>query len=310
MKSSGVPVAVQRGLDFAARSTRGASLADRADGLRLRANWRALRASREIRIRVRQANPLVAGSLPDFIVIGAQRAGTTSLHANLAEHPLLRPSIMKEIQYFSLHIARGIGWYRACFPSLRAGEKTFESSPFYIFDPAVPPRLRATLPQAKLVVVLRDPVDRAYSHYLHSRMLGHEELSFVDALDAEPSRLAAARAHDGAGAYYVQRAHSYFSRGLYADQIRHWFRYVDPSSVFIIRSEEMFSSPAKTYADLLGFLGIQSYLPSSFAHRNSHTDSSAPVLAASVRDELLRRYAGPNEDLRDLLGWSTVWPRS
>ena len=106
----------------------------------------------------------------------------------------MRAATGKELQFFSLHFGRGTRWYRAHFPPAAAGRRSFEASPYYLFHPSVPARVAATLPQARFVALLRDPVERAYSHYLHTRAYGVEPLGFAEALAAEPGRLAGALA--------------------------------------------------------------------------------------------------------------------
>lgn len=275
---------------------------------RLRAQNLLRRRVRGGQIRARQLTPGVVGELPSFVVIGGQRCGTTSLFADFNAHPLIRPPVTKELQYFTLNYARGLSWYRACFPRLRPGEFTFEASPFYLFDPAVPARACVDLPDTKFVAMLRNPAERAYSHYTQSCALGQETLSFADALEAEPERLARARATGGARATTELRAYSYFSRGLYAQQLRQWFAHVDPAQMIVLRSEDMFDQPAPTYARLLDFLRIRQHAPARFYHQNSHPRDSTPDFPAALRAELTRRYAEPNQELGELLGWSQTWP--
>ena len=121
------------------------------------------------------------GPLPGFLIIGAQKSGTTTLFAMLGTHPQLTRPTDKEVHYFSLHYERGEAWYRRHFK----GEIAFEASPYYIFHPAAPERIRATIPNAKLIAILRDPVQRSISHYFHSVLKGHETLPMLEALHAE-----------------------------------------------------------------------------------------------------------------------------
>src|SRR5579885_2674785 len=126
--------------------------------------------------------------LPDFIIIGTQRGGTTSLYAYLGQHPQIAPAVIKEVHFFDNNYERGVGWYRTQFPFLieksiakNIGQQNFitgEASPYYLFHPHVPERAAKVVPGAKLIVLLRNPIDRAYSHYYHEVELGHEKLSF------------------------------------------------------------------------------------------------------------------------------------
>src|SRR4051812_20031887 len=108
--------------------------------------------------------------LPSVLIIGAQKSGTTSLSSYLVEHPDMLPSLRKEVHYFSFNYERGVNWYRAHFPythHLRRGALTLDATPYYLVHPLVAQRAAQLLPHAKLVVLLRNPVDRALSHYQH-----------------------------------------------------------------------------------------------------------------------------------------------
>src|SRR5436189_26280 len=128
--------------------------------------------------------------LPDFLILGAQKAGTTALYAYLRWHPQVTGPSFKEVSFFDRHYARGERWYRAHLP-VRRRAVVGEASPSYLFHPLAPERVARMLPEARLIALLRNPVDRAFSHYQHEVALGREQLSFEDALAgefAEPNR--------------------------------------------------------------------------------------------------------------------------
>src|SRR5919201_3141433 len=137
--------------------------------------------------------------LPDFLIIGAQKAGTTALYAYLRWHPGITGPSWKEVSFFDRYYARGEAWYRGNMPSRprqwlaerRNGRPPLvgEASPSYLFHPLAPERVANLLPRARLIAVLRNPVDRAFSHYQHELSLGREHLSFEEALDREDERL-------------------------------------------------------------------------------------------------------------------------
>jgi hypothetical protein len=145
--------------------------------------------------------------LPDFIIIGGQRCGTTSLFNYLTQHPDVFPSCPKEVHYFSIHYHKGVNWYRSHFPLVmqksyveRGHDRRFvagEATPYYIAHPHAPQRIAETVPEAKLIVLLRNPVDRAYSHYHYEVKNGLETLSFAEAIDREDERLAGEQAARG-----------------------------------------------------------------------------------------------------------------
>ena len=138
--------------------------------------------------------------LPTFQVVGAQRSGTSSLYEYLVNHPLVGRSSVEEVHFFDSHFLRGLDWYQGHFPTRARAALTErrhgramiggEATPYYMAHPLAIPRLAQTLPSSRLIVVLRDPVDRAYSHYQHEVALGAETLSFAEALDREDERLA------------------------------------------------------------------------------------------------------------------------
>jgi hypothetical protein len=173
------------------------------------------------------------GNLPDFIIIGAQRCGTTSLYNYLTQHPLILSALRKEVHYFDNNFHKGVSWYQAFFPliSLRNGyakilsidnsHLTGEATPYYLFHPLTPKRIAGLLPQVKLIVILRNPVDRAYSHFLHATRMGFETLSFKEAIAREAERVAAeeARLLDDQSYYsFEHQRFSYIHRGIYHRQ--------------------------------------------------------------------------------------------
>jgi hypothetical protein len=257
------------------------------------------------------AGTVAPGPLPDFLIIGGQRCGTTSLYHYLAAHPQVRVATGKELQYFTLHHTRPSRWYRAHFPRLGPGERTFEASPYYLFHPQAPGRIAAALPEARFVALLRDPVERAYSHYLHSRSHGVEPLEFAEAIAAEAGRLAAALRHgpDHPRAHHTLRHHSYLARGRYAEQLARWFAEVAPERMHVIRSEDLYADPARVYAELLCFLDLAPFTPSGFARHTRRVDTGSSGLTDRVRAELTGYFAPHNARLAELLGWpGDPWP--
>lgn len=215
---------------------------------------------------------------------------------------------MKEVQYFTANHDKGVGWYRSCFPTVDDGLFTFEASPSYLFDEQAPTRAASVLPQAKFVAILREPAARAYSHYLHNRAQGWEPLPFADAIQAEPERLAAASASGNRPGQEAWSRYSYFRRGLYAEQVSRWQSNVGAERIHVLRSEDLFSDPRGTMGRLLDFLGIPGDPPNELAHANAR-GSGQPLAPedAAVCEELRRRFAAPNEQLTQLLGWTDAW---
>ncbi len=215
------------------------------------------------------------GRLPDFIIIGAQRCGTSSLYSYLIQHPQIAPANRKELHYFDLNYRAGDDWYRAQFPSAAVGNAqtlTGEGSPYYLFHPLAAERCARVVPDAKLIVMVRDPVKRAYSHYHHEVRKGREPLSFEEAIDREPGRLAGERAKLISDPTYSSRPHqsySYLSRGLYTDQLEIWRKHYQPNQILPISSDRMFKNPAMEHTRVLEFLGIDPIQLPEYRQRNA-----------------------------------------
>ncbi|MBI2955804.1 MAG: sulfotransferase domain-containing protein [Acidobacteria bacterium] len=258
--------------------------------------------------------------LPDFIILGAQRSGTTSLYQYLSQHPCVGRAYQKEIHFFNQHYGRGVGWYRAHFPTVayktvvearqRHRMLTGEATPYYLFDPRAPRRIRTLLPAAKLIVLLRDPVERAYSHYQHSCLLGQESLSFEEAIAREPERLRGERERMLADESYYSLNHqrySYRARGIYVDQLQEWMSLFPRQQFLVLDSTELFEQPAAALQKTLAFLGLPPWQPNAFPVFN-RTDAAA--MNGATRERLEEFFAPHNRRLRDFLGAEFPWTRS
>jgi hypothetical protein len=255
--------------------------------------------------------------LPQFVIAGAQKAGTTSLFDYLSGHPRCAPSLTKEVHFFDEHFSRGPRWYRTHFPLEAAADDSrarqakslcFESSPYYMFDPRVPARMRQVLPGVKVILLLRNPARRAYSHYQHSVRRGREPLAFEQALDAEPERLAGEHERLLAEPDYQSQAHrhfSYLARGVYVDQLCHWHAHFPAGQLLVIQAERMFRQPREVFGVVLGFLGLDAWLPAEFAAHNSGRYQAG--MSSATRDRLARYFAPHNERLFELLGTRYDW---
>lgn len=245
--------------------------------------------------------------LPDFLVIGAQKAGTTALYAYLRWHPGITGPSWKEVSFFDRHWWRGEAWYRGQFP-LRAGERLVgEASPSYLFHPLAPERARSLVPDAKLVALLRDPVDRAYSQYQHEVALGREPLSFEDALAAEDDRLTGEVERLTEDPRAFSRAwwdHTYAARGRYAEQLERWLAVFPREQLLVVPTEELGERPAETYASILAFLGAEPYELSDYPRV---FDRDYEPMRSETRAALAASFAEPNRRLEALLGRQLRW---
>lgn len=219
---------------------------------------------------------------PDFIILGAQRSGTTSLFEALMSHPLASRPPQRELHFFDLNYWRGKRWYERRLQRDR-GRFTGESSPYYLFHPSVPARIAATYPDVPLIALLRDPIARAWSQHRFNMATGRESFEFLDALGAEAERLDAARPGRIPRKRIAHRDHSYIARGDYASQLARWRSVVNPDRLLVLRSEDVFDSPHEAHQRILAHLGIAP-APLEVSHRHGE--------GASLPDDV-RRLAAP-----------------
>jgi len=255
--------------------------------------------------------------LPDFIIIGAQRCGTTSLYKYLIEHPCVAPAFRKEVHFFDANFGRGLDWYRAHFPSVPykycakqiRGHNilTGEASPYYIFHPHAPKRVREIVPRVKLIALLRNPVDRADSHY-HLRVRdGTETLSFEDALERELEMVNRERERITQDENYHSLAHqrySYLSRGIYADQLEVWASLFPREQILVLRSEDFYADPPTALRNVLKFLNLPSWEPQDY---EKHRQGRYPKMDPATRRRLVSYFEPHNQRLYEFLGVNFEW---
>jgi hypothetical protein len=245
--------------------------------------------------------------LPDFLIIGAQKAGTTALYAYLRWHPNITGPSFKEVSFFDRHYAHGERWYRAHLPARTRSRLVGEASPSYLFHPLAPERVAALIPSARLIAILRNPVDRAFSHYQHEVSLGREPLSFEEALHCEAERMRGEVERMLGDPSYFSHAwwnHTYASRGLYAEQLERWFAVFPREQLLVLVSEEMLEKPADTYARVLDFLGADRHELSSYPRIFSREYKD---MAEPTRQRLQHYFAEPNRRLATLLRRELPW---
>lgn len=239
--------------------------------------------------------------LPDFVIIGTQRGGTTSLYTWLTSHPGVAPSLKKEAHYFDYNHHRGERWYRAHFAIRRGGRITGESSPFLLFHPLAPARAAADLPgHTRFIVLLRDPTERAISQYWLWRRQGKwEDEPLERAIELEPGRLAPHEERFAHGERsHAHVAHSYLARGAYSEQLQRWFAAVGKERVLVVESERLFSDPAAS-EEILAWLGLPA------TDRPYPVTNGAPRLEEAGPDLVARmdaHFAPHNAALRAMLG--------
>ena len=244
------------------------------------------RAREEFRIRTAPLR-----KLPGFVVIGAQKAGTSTLYNLLIRHPQVGEAERKEIHYFDTGYERGVRWYRSRFPFKKAGRRmTGEASPYYLYHPHAPRRMRSLLPEARLIALLRNPVDRAYSHYQHNRRHGREPLPFQEAIAREPERLEGELERMIGDPSYYSFAHqhySYLDRGGYHEQLERFTEYFSREKMLVLKSERFFQDTAEVWREVLDFLDLD---PSPVPDGRTYNAGSYSDLDSQMRHSLMEHF--------------------
>jgi hypothetical protein len=238
--------------------------------------------------------------LPDFVIIGTQRGGTTSLYRYLTQHPDVGTALRKDVHFFDRYYEKGMDWYLAHFPVRGETPVVGEASPYYLFHPDVPERALGAIPCAKFIALLRNPIDRAYSHYHMKVKRGVESLSFEDAIDKERERLSSS--DDPIS--MVRRHYSYIERGLYIDQIKRWMTLFPREQFLIIKSEDFYSEPERIFSQVLAFLEVRPWNPINLKayHLAEYLDMNS-----ATRTRLGEYFAPYNRQLYAFLGRDLGW---
>ncbi len=260
--------------------------------------------------------------MPDFLVIGAKKGGTTSVANWLVQHPQVMPMFPraqrhKSPHFFDLNYARGPEWYLSHFPtraSRAARARTAgralvgETSPYYLFHPAAAARIRDTAPDARLIAILREPVSRAYSNYWDRVVAGTEDLpTFEEAIDAEESRTSGLTEEwlaDPAHYSFDHDHHTYLARGRYAEQLRHYFAVFPREQLLVLPLDALKADPAEAFRRIEDHLGLEHRIVDLEA-RNAREGN--PPIDPATRERLVAYYAPHNRELADLLGEDYGW---
>ena len=256
--------------------------------------------------------------LPNFLVVGAQRSGTTSLFLYLLEHRLVfGPRRAKGVHYFDTGFDRSTEWYRAHFPRRSSLERLAaesgmtpavgEGAPYYLFHPAIPERIAALVPDCRILIVLREPLDRAVSHHAHEVRRGFETLPLVEALEAEPERLAGEEERLIADPSYVSPAHihhAYIGRGQYAEQVERYLDRFGPDQVLVLDSAALKEDPESTVGRATEFLGLD---PITDAEYPLYNKRDRDPVGAELRARFGSRFEESNARLRELVPGRLSW---
>jgi hypothetical protein len=244
--------------------------------------------------------------MPDFIIIGAQKCGTTSLYNYLVKHPNIHSAATKELHFFDHKFNKGFWWYRAHFPT------TLEQ----YYTEHIAKRVAQFLPQVKLIVLLRNPVDRLYSQYRHKVERGkHEKLPLAEAIAREEERIQGEREKIATVKNYFSDSYQHFAykaRGRYAEQLEAWFSHFPREQFLILKSEDLYANPGEIYKQALEFLNVPAFEPESLkkGYKQYNKSKETPSkMNPEIRKQLLAYYEPYNQQLYQLVGRDFAWDR-
>ncbi|MCU0543205.1 MAG: sulfotransferase domain-containing protein [Oscillatoriaceae cyanobacterium Prado104] len=260
-------------------------------------------ASRPELARVKWNSEL--GRSPDFTIIGSPRCGTTSLYKYITAHPQVLAAANKEICFFSEHFNKGMAWYRSHFPPSIDGQNflTGEATPTYLTHPLAVSRLHECLPKVKLIVILRNPVDRAVSHYQMLVRRGTEQRSLERAIDSELQLLAGATETDLADRKKWQDCH-YIYKSLYAVSLKEWLKLFPREQFLILQSEEFYTNPAAGLKQVFEFLELPDFQLSNYKQYNGANYQPA---GDRVRERLREYFQQFDRELAECANREFFW---
>jgi hypothetical protein len=262
--------------------------------------------------------------LPSFLICGGQRCGTTSLYRALAAHPVVLKAVLhKGVHYFDIGYDRGIRWYRGHFATYGQAARTerlygipaqtFESSPYYMYHPHAVGRIARDLPDVRLVVLVRDPVERAYSHHAHEVARGFEsEADFARALALEPGRLRGVFERlqaDPRHYSFEHQHHAYRGRGEYVTYLQRMADLIGRDRLHVVDCAEFFADPVPVYDSVLTFLGLPrpDELGVEYPHFERHNAAPRTPMGSWLREELRAYFEPFDARLGRWLGREPSW---
>ena len=246
-------------------------------------------------------------TLPDFLIIGAGKCGTSSLYEYLIQHTSVNKSLTKQIHFFDRYYDRGVAWYKVCFPFKWQKSISGEATPHYMTHPLAAERAFKVVPNAKIIAMLRNPIDRAFSHYKMEFRNNNENLSFEDAIEQEEYRISGEfekmlNNENNNGMNYPHRA--YVKCGEYFEQIKRWKKFYPNEQILIIKSEDFFDNPEKITNQVFEFLVLPPFKLKEYpVIRKGNYDR----MNLDTRRKLAEYFRSYNEKLYKLLGRDFGW---
>lgn len=249
------------------------------------------------------------GGKPDFLIIGAQKAGTTSLYKYIEKYSKnFVPPINKELYFFTEKNHKGINWYEALFANNKK-KKTGEATPDYLFYHKAPERIVEHLPRIKLIVLLRNPIERAYSQFNFQNYTGktraYDPLSFQEAIKEDIYRYKNNIYTKNDEFNYIYKYFSYVSRGIYYDQLIRWFKFFPKEQILVIKSEEFFKNTETVLEKVFEFIGLD-FNDKQFDFKQ-YNKSSYNELDKKTHQYLEEFYKPHNAKLYKLLNEDFEW---
>ena len=256
--------------------------------------------------------------LPDYLILGAQKSGTNSLYWYLRQHPYVKRATTKEILFFDKYYDRGLDWYRVNFPLkiqkdflkiLGKDLLTGEATERYLDHPLAPYRVKESIPNVKFIILLRNPIDRAYSHYNMRHGAGNEPLSFEEAIQKEQDRTKGEFEKMQKDETYYSMAyfhHSYLDRGIYVDKIKRWMSVFPKEQFLILQSEEFLKNTSSIYKKVLKFLELPEWELLEY-EEVGRAEYKHPKMNDDTRQKLIEFFRSHNKRLYEFLGVNYNW---
>ena len=250
--------------------------------------------------------------LPNFLIIGAVRCGTTSLYYDICQHPSVEKAAYDEIGFFDDNYHLGEDWYRSLFPTKKKMEKTEqntgyaitgEDTPFYIWNNDVIKRVAEMLPNIKLISILRNPVDRAYSNYHLGIREGTEKRSFDEAVKVDMDYINSQK-EKKVKLNRVDYKKSYIAKGIYSDQLKEWYEVFNKKQLCVLSTENFSNNPNETLAKVFEFLEIPNFSIKSFEKQKI---SDYPKMNDETRKEISKFFSEYNEKLYQMINTKFDW---
>ena len=252
--------------------------------------------------------------LPDFIIIGSMKCGTTSLYYDICEHPCVSPAAYDEIGFFDSNFHLGLNWYRSMFPTKRRIEDirrkegvaiTGEDTPFYFWNPVAAKRIQKLLPNIKLITILRNPIDRAYSEYQDLVSSESNSPSFETFIENEINT----RRKDSSliteeNFEIFNQKNSYLLKGIYVDQLKIWAGLFPKEQIFTLSTENLNSEPITALESVFQYLNLPDYKIKNIQHQKQ---KKYVPMNSQTRKILIEFFKPHNERLFKFIGKKFDW---